>query len=105
MIGDRLVETYVFRWLMVRLNLPGSTDNPRVHWEEKIMKEDGRVAVDLFIYIHNFRPAALDKEECWQASRKPGSTLNYLDLQDFPRKHLPRSMTPAPCPMYLVTVK
>jgi hypothetical protein len=62
----------------------------------KVRKEDGRVSADLFIYIDNFRPTAPSEQECWQASRKAGSTLNFLVLQESPRKYRPGSMTPGP---------
>jgi hypothetical protein len=75
MMGDHLDATNVFKWASVRLKLPGLPEyNPRVQWVSKIRKEDGRVDVDLFIYIDDFRPTAPYKEECWQAARKAGST-------------------------------
>jgi hypothetical protein len=54
------------------------------------------VAADLFIYIDDFRPTAPSEQECWQAARKAGSTLNFLGLQEDPRKNPPGSMTPGP---------
>jgi hypothetical protein len=97
MIGDHLDATNVFKWSSVRLNLSRLPDyDPRVQWVSKIRKEDGRVAADLFIYIDDFRPTAPYEEECWQAARKTGSTLNLLGLQEAPRKCRPGSMTPGP---------
>jgi hypothetical protein len=97
MMGDHLDATNVFKWSLVRLNLPGLPDyNPMIQWVSKIRKEDGRVATDLFIYIDDFRPTAPYKEECWRAVRKAGSTLNLVGLHEAPRKCQPGSMTPGP---------
>jgi hypothetical protein len=97
MTGDHLDDNNVFRWAEVRMNLPGSVlYDPRVQWVSKVRKEDGRVASDLFIYIDDFRPMAPSEQECWQAARKAGSTLNFLGLQEAPWKYRPGSMTPGP---------
>jgi hypothetical protein len=74
---DHLDDKNVFRWAEVRMNMPGYVlYDPRVQWVYKVRKEDGRVAADLFIYIDDFRPTAPSEQECWQAARKTGSTLN-----------------------------
>jgi hypothetical protein len=97
MMGDHLDDNNVFRWAEVRMNLPGSVlYDPMVQWVSKVRKEDGRVAADLFIYIDDSRPTAPSEQECWQAARKAGSTLNFLGLQEAPRKYRPESMNPGP---------
>jgi hypothetical protein len=53
----------------------------------KDRKEDGRVAEYLFIYIDDFGPTAPSGQECWQAARKAGSALNFMGLQEAPRKY------------------
>jgi hypothetical protein len=63
-MGDRLDVKNVFRWAEVRMNLPGSVlCDPRVQWVSKVRKEDGRVDVDLFIDIDDFRPTAPSEQE------------------------------------------
>jgi hypothetical protein len=97
MMGDHLDDKNVFRWAEVRMNLPGSVlYDPGVQWVSKVQKEDGRVAADMFISIDDCRPTAPSEQECWQAARKAGSTLNLLDLQEAPRKYRPGSMNPGP---------
>jgi hypothetical protein len=54
-------------------------------WVAKV-REVGRVATDLFIYMDDPRPTGPDAEECWRASRKAASVCNYLGIQDAPRK-------------------
>jgi hypothetical protein len=54
------------------------------------------VAVDLFIYVDDFRPTVPSEQECWQAARKAGSRLHFMGLQEAPRKYRPGSMTPVP---------
>jgi hypothetical protein len=97
MMGDHLDATNVFKWSSLRLNLPGLPDyDPMVQWVSNITKEDGRVAANLSIYIDDFRPTAPYEEECWRAARKAGIPLNFLGLQEAPRKCRPGSMTPVP---------
>jgi hypothetical protein len=63
-------EQNVYQRKEVRLNLPGSSDyDPSLAWVAK-MREDGRVAADLFIYMDDLRPMGMDANECWRASRK-----------------------------------
>jgi putative hemolysin len=52
------------------------------------------VYADLFIYIDDFRPMAPSEQECWQAARNAGSMLNFMGLQEAPRKYRPGGMTP-----------
>jgi hypothetical protein len=50
MMGDRLDTNNVFKWEVVIMNLPGSSDyNPMVQLESKVRIKEGRVAADLFI--------------------------------------------------------
>jgi hypothetical protein len=97
MMGDHLDDKNVFRWAEVRMNLPGSVlYDPMVKLVSKVRTEVGRVAADLFIYIDDFRPTAPSEQECWQAAQKVGSTLNFLGLQEAPRKYRPGILTPVP---------
>jgi hypothetical protein len=49
--GDRLKEANIFEWVRVRLNLPGDLNyDPNVPWVSKV-REDGRLAADLFTFV------------------------------------------------------
>jgi hypothetical protein len=94
-LGDRLDARNVFKWAAVRMNFPGSSNyNPRVQWVSKVWKEDGRVTADLFIYIDDFRRMMSYEEECRRVAWTARIMLNYLGLQEAPRKYHPGSMTP-----------
>jgi hypothetical protein len=101
-MGDQLDDKNVFRWAEVIMNLPGSVlYDPMLQWVSKVRKKDGRVDVDLFIYIDDSRPTAPSEQECWQAARKAVSTLNSMGLQEAPRKYRPESMTRGPWAGYM----
>jgi hypothetical protein len=85
-LGDPRDSSNVFQWEEVRLNLPGMAEyEPSKAWVAKV-REDGRVAADLFIYMDDFRPTGPDAEECWRASRRAANVCNHLGIQDAPRK-------------------
>ena len=93
--GDRKDPRNVFRWDAVRLNLPGSKGyNPGLPWVSKVRLDDGRIAADKVIYVDDARPTGSSKEECWKAARRVASMLNYLGIQDAPRKRRDASQTP-----------
>jgi hypothetical protein len=60
------------------------------------VREDGRVAADLFIYMDDFRPTGPDAEESCRAPRKASSICNYLGIQDAPKKKRDVSRAPGP---------
>jgi hypothetical protein len=85
-MGDPNDEENVYQWKEVLLNLSGSSDyDPSLAWVANV-REDGRVAAYLFIYMDDLRPTGPDAEECWRASRKAASVCNYVGNQDVPRK-------------------
>ena len=88
--GDRLDCKNVFRWDRIRLNLPGSDDyNPSLPWVSKVKDNpDGTVdvAADLFTFVDDLRPTGKSKAEAWKAGRRSASLLNWLGIQDAPRK-------------------
>jgi hypothetical protein len=66
------------------MNLPGSSDyDPSLARVAKVREED-RVAADLFIYMDDLRPMGPDAEECWRASWKAASVCNHLGIQNAP---------------------
>jgi hypothetical protein len=90
-LGDPKDSLNVFQWEEVRLNLPGMAES----WVAKV-REDGRVAADLFIYMDDFCPTGPDAEECWRDSRRVASICNHLGIQDAPRKRRGVSRSPGP---------
>jgi hypothetical protein len=93
--GKRKDPNNVFRWDYVRLNLPRSAGyDPSKAWVSKIRSEDGRIASDLFIFVDDLRPTGPSRLEAWRAARRAGSKLNYLGIQDAPRKRRDSSQSP-----------
>jgi hypothetical protein len=93
-MGDPHDEQNVYQWKEVQLNLTGSPYyDPSLAWVAKV-REDGRVAADLFIYIDDLRLTGPDADECWRASQKATSICNYLGIQDAPRKRREVSRAP-----------
>ena len=88
--GDRADPNNVFRWDRVRMNLPGPLGyNPSLPWVSKVRDNpDGTtdIAADLFTFVDDLRPTGKDKAEAWRAGRRAASVLNWLGLQDAPRK-------------------
>jgi hypothetical protein len=63
-MGDPNYCLNVFQWKDVRLNLPGVEEyDPLLSLVARI-REDGRVAADLLIYMDDLRPTWPDTEEC-----------------------------------------
>jgi hypothetical protein len=95
-MGDTNDVYNVFKWKEVRINLPETPEyDPSMAWVAN-MRDDGRVVVDLFIYMDDFRPTGPNAEECWRASRRATSVCNHLDIQDAPRKRREVSRYPGP---------
>ena len=95
-MGDPKDSNNVFQWSKVRLNLPGQSDyDPAWPWVAKT-HEDRKLATDTFQYVDNVRPTGNDKSKCWDACHTFGSWVNYLGLQDAPRKCRPHSRSPGP---------
>jgi hypothetical protein len=70
----------VFKWNEFRLNLPGTPKyDPSIAWVANV-REDGRVAADLFIYMDDFHPTGPNMEECWRASMRAASVCNGIHI-------------------------
>jgi hypothetical protein len=96
--GERLDPHNIFRWDLVRLNLPGSsTYDPAQPWVSKIRKirnSDGHIAVDFCTFVDDARPTGPSRKEAWLAARRIASTLSSLGIQDAPQKRRDSSQTP-----------
>ena len=85
--GDRKDPRNIFRWDEVELNMPATAGyNPGMPWVYKKRKLDNMIAADRVIFVDDVRTAGNGPEEAWQATRRVGSTLSYLGLQETPRK-------------------
>jgi hypothetical protein len=58
------------------------------------VREDGKIAADLFTFVDDLRPTGPGAKECWRAARRAGSILNWLGLQDASRKRRNSSQAP-----------
>ena len=92
--GNRKSENNVFRWDRVRLNLPGQNNyDPTIAWVS-LVRKDGTLAAELFKFVDDLRPTGPGKKDAWDAARRTASILNWLGLQDAPRKRRGSSQTP-----------
>ena len=93
--GCRFDVNNVFRWDVIRLNLPGSPDyTPSLPWVSKVRLEDGNVAADRSIFVDDIRVTGNTQEEAWAASRRVGSVCSYHGIQDSSRKRRQVSQEP-----------
>jgi hypothetical protein len=92
--GDRSDPKNEFRWEKFRLNLHGSYDyDPSPPWVSKV-RADGKIASDLFTFVDDLRPTGPGRIECWKAAHRAASVLNWLGIQDAPRKRRDSSQSP-----------
>jgi hypothetical protein len=86
-LGDRKDPNNVFRWDSIQMNLPGSESyDPSLPWVSNVRLNDGRIAVDQFIYVDDVRLTGSSSRECWQAGQRAASIANTLGIQDAARK-------------------
>lgn len=102
--GDRSDPTNPFKWTGIRLNLPGSPDyDPTIPWVCKIDGVDE--ASDVIIYVDDFRPYGSSELKCRAAAKRVAKIIQYLGLQDAPRKYRPPNQKPGPWCGSFVAVK
>ena len=53
-----------------------------------------RIASDLQSFVDDLRASGFSVEEAWQVARQVASRLQYLGIQDAPRKRRPPSQSP-----------
>ena len=79
----------------VRFNIPGSADyTPTLPWVMKWNSKLDNIAGDVVTYMDDLRTVGSSAEHVWQVARRLGSRLQYLGIQDAPRKRRPPSKTP-----------
>jgi hypothetical protein len=86
-IGDRRKQSNPLRWDEVRLNLPGDPAfNPTL---PRVMKWDlmiNNIAGDIKTFVDDLRASGIDEETAWKIARQVASRLQYVGIQDAPRK-------------------
>lgn len=84
--GDRHDLDNPFHWSYARLNLPGTPNyTPTQSWFSKI-REDGRVAADVFTFVDDERITGPDEDLTWKAGHRLACIQAYLGIQDAARK-------------------
>jgi hypothetical protein len=92
--GNPANKTSPFQWNDVKLNLPGdSFYDPTQPWVSKRWNDE-LLASDILSYVDDLQSSGASKELCKQATKRIALVVNYLGMQDAPRKcHIP-SKTP-----------
>jgi hypothetical protein len=83
------------RWDFIKLNLPGdpayNPTKPRVmKWDDVLQK----IAGDILGFVDDLRASGYSTEAAWAVARQVASRLQYLGIQDAPRKRRAPSQTP-----------
>jgi hypothetical protein len=93
--GDRRSKSNPLRWDQVKLNLPGDPlYNPSLPRVMKWNDSTGSIAGDILAFIDDLRISGSSPEQAWQISRQVGARLQYLGIQDAPRKRRPPVQNP-----------
>ena len=94
-VGDRRLADNPLRWDDVVLNLPGDcTFDPRLPWVYRRDSCVDKIAASICAFVDDFRITGHSVENSWQAARQVAARLQYLGLQDAPRKRRPPSQEP-----------
>ena len=94
-VGDRLLAGNPMHWDHTVLNLPGMVSfNPALPWVYRWDNRSQRLAASICAFVDDFRIAGNSVENAWQVARQVASRLQYLGMQDAPRKRRPPSQNP-----------
>jgi hypothetical protein len=93
--GDRKMKMNPLRWDYVRLNLPGDPYyDPSLPRVMKWNTATNSIAGDVLAFVDDLRASGASPEQAWQIARQVASRLQYLGIQDAPRKRRPPVRTP-----------
>jgi hypothetical protein len=93
--GNRQDPKNALRWDAIKLNLPGdSRFDPTLPWVMKWDSEGQKIAGDMVAFVDDLRASGRTLEEAWSIARQVGARLQYLGIQDAPRKRRPPSQLP-----------
>jgi hypothetical protein len=88
--GNRREKTNPLRWDEIRLNLPGDKGcDPTLPRVMKWDLEIDNIAGDVLTFVDDSRASGLNEEVTWKIGRQVASRLQYLGVQDAPRKRRP----------------
>jgi hypothetical protein len=93
--GEHSDPKNALRWDCIKLNLPGdpayNPTKPRVmKWDDILQK----IAGDILGFVDDLRASGYSTEAAWAVARQVASRLQYLGIQDAPRKRRAPSQTP-----------
>jgi hypothetical protein len=93
--GNRTDPANALGWDKVKLNCPGSDDfDPTSARVLKWRSDVQRVANDIITFVDDVRASGWSAEDSWQVARQLASRLQYLGIQDAPRKRRPPCCDP-----------
>ena len=85
--GNELDENNPFYWDKIVLNVLGHPKfNPSLPNVIKLNSKTNRIAGDLRAYVDDLRVVGYSLEHAWEISRRIASMIQYLGIQDAPRK-------------------
>jgi hypothetical protein len=94
-VGNRKSKVNPLRWDGIRLNLPGDPAyDPSLPTVMKWNEIAERIAGDLVGFVDDLRFTGFSIENAWAVARHVLSRLQYLGIQDAPRKRRPPSQSP-----------
>ena len=93
--GDRREENNPLRWDVIVLNLPGDPNyDPSLPRVMKWNRSTNSIAGDILAFVDDLRASGSTPEQAWQIARQVASRLQYLGIQDAPRKRRPPVQNP-----------
>jgi hypothetical protein len=93
--GKRREKSNPLRWDSIRENLPGDPKfDPSLPRVMKWDSLDDTIAGDVLAFVDDLRASAYTQERAWAISRQVASRLQYLGIQDVPRKRQPPVRNP-----------
>jgi hypothetical protein len=94
-VGNRKSKSDPLRWDLIRLNLPGDLMyDPSLPTVMKWNEDVNRIAGDMVAFVDDLRLSGFSIENAWAVARHILSRLQYLGIQDAPRKRRPPSQSP-----------
>jgi hypothetical protein len=93
--GNPVDSKNALRYDRVKLNLPGDPAfDPTLPLVMKWNDADDKLAGDIVTFVDDLRACGCDSERAWQVARQVASRLQYLGIQDAPRKRRPSTQKP-----------
>jgi len=93
--GNRLDPNNPLGWDTVILNLPGDKFyDPERPWVYRFNSVTKQMANFFGTYIDDIRTGGPSEEDCHATSHRVASIINYLGMQDAPRKRRPGALRP-----------